>query len=380
MAGSFNSETISQNQQHIMRFYDDPSDFVGDVESIMKTLHGASPYNAILHLAKSGDFLAYDADIRDYLTRIGYPPTSKYSTQQTRDFYNHLMARDGSRLYDLIKSGRTPSFGPPKAKVASRNSTGGGIPSKVTREYADQYTLDRLADYAGEYIGHIRTWGISDNDEEIRALSGGKPMVLLDDISPDPVFDSVYTACAEGGEAAVRHLIDIGCKHILIVGGTYEDLADDGKSTGVSARRMLGSLQALEEAGMPIDPGMFLPLAPWDPETARACAHRIADSGRPVDGVFGMTDTIALGLIRGFADRGIRVPEDVAVIGFDGISEGECFIPSLSTIRTDLDDLARKAMGLLLKRIDGDSDDAPVRLTADYKLVVRESTRRQAGH
>lgn len=218
------------------------------------------------------------------------------------------------------------------------------------------------------------------NDEEIRALSGGKPMVLLDDISPDPVFDSVYTACTEGGEAAVRHLIDIGCEHILVVGGTYEDLADDGKSTGVSARRMLGSLQALEEAGMPIDPGMFLPLAPWDPETARACAHRIVDSGRPVDGVFGMTDTIALGLIRGFADRGIRVPEDVAVIGFDGISEGECFIPSLSTIRTDLDDLARKAMGLLLKRINGDSDGAPVRLTADYKLVVRESTRRQAGH
>lgn len=215
------------------------------------------------------------------------------------------------------------------------------------------------------------------SDEELRALSGGKPMVLLDDVSPDPVFDSVDTPCVEGAKAAVRHLIDIGCRHILVVGADFEDLADDRKSAKVSSRRMLGSLHALEEADMPIEPDMFIPLAPWDPESARRCAHTIADSGRPVDGVFCMTDTIALGVIRGLADRGLRVPDDMAVIGFDGISEGACFIPSLSTIRTDLDDLARKAMGLLLKRIDGDADGSPVHMTADYELLARESTRRR---
>lgn len=212
--------------------------------------------------------------------------------------------------------------------------------------------------------------------KEIRALIGGKPIVLLDDISVEPVFDSVDTPCEDGAQTAVAHLLDIGCRNILIAGAGPQDLNAGNPPIGVRRKRIVGCRRALERAGIPLSAGMMVPLETWDSESARTAAHAIADSGRPVDGIFCMTDTIALGLIRGFADRGIRVPEDVAVIGFDGISEGECFIPSLSTIRTDLDDLARKAMGLLLKRIDGDSDDAPVRLTADYELVVRESTRR----
>ena len=214
------------------------------------------------------------------------------------------------------------------------------------------------------------------NDEEIRALSGGKPMVLLDDISPDPAFDSVYTACEQGSAAAVRHLLDIGCRNILVVGASYEALADDRASTGVGPRRLLGSLDALEEASYPIDPGMFIPLTSWNSKAARRCAHGIVDSGRPVDGIFCMTDMLAIGMVRGLADRGVRVPDDVAVIGFDGIAEGEYYIPSLTTVRTDLDDLARKAVGLLLRRIGGGSNATPTRLTADYELVMRESTRR----
>lgn len=214
------------------------------------------------------------------------------------------------------------------------------------------------------------------SDEEIRALSEDKPIVLLDDASPAPVFDSVFTACELGAEMAVHHLIEIGCKHILIIGSDYEDLADDRKSTSVGPRRTLGGLNALEEAGRNIDPDMFIPMSPWDFATARQQAYDIVDSRRPVDGVFCMTDMIALGLIRGFADRGVHVPDDIAVIGFDGITEGEFSIPSLSTIRTDLDDLARKAVGLLFQRINDGAGETPTRLIADYELVVRESTQR----
>ncbi|OZG66503.1 LacI family DNA-binding transcriptional regulator [Bifidobacterium eulemuris] len=213
------------------------------------------------------------------------------------------------------------------------------------------------------------------SDEEIRDLSGGKPVVLLDDISPDPVFDSVATPCESGSEAAIRHLIEVGCRRILVVGASYDMLAEDRAAMSVSGRRLIGCLNAFENLGITPDPTQFLRPEQWQNGAARKLAHNVVDAGTPFDGVFCMTDSIALGFIRGLADRGIHVPQDAAVIGFDGINECDYYIPSLSTIATDMEDLARKAVGLLLDRIDG--GDAPTRtLTADYRLVARESTRR----
>ena len=237
------------------------------------------------------------------------------------------------------------------------------------------------------------------NDEEIQALSGGKPLVFLDDISPSPLFDTVNTPCEEGAEAAVTHLLSIGCRHIAILGSKYQTLLDDRESRNVSGRRLLGCLNAFEKAGYAVDPQDFIPLDRWDPQDARQSAHELVNSGRNFDGVFCMTDTIALGFIRGLADCEVRVPQDIAVIGFDGIAEGSYCIPTLSTIATDLDDLADKAMGVLTSRISGQRSSmissavemnpssvapssldpmpiSPVSLTARYSLVQRESTKR----
>ena len=231
------------------------------------------------------------------------------------------------------------------------------------------------------------------NDEEIQALSGGKPLVFLDDISPSPLFDTVNTPCEEGAEAAVTHLLDIGCKRVAILGSKYQILLDDRESRSVSGRRLLGCLNAFEKAEYTVNPGDFIPLKHWDSQDARKCAHDLVESGQTFDGVFCMTDTIALGFMRGLADCGIRIPEDIAVIGFDGINEGSYCIPSLSTIATDLDDLADKAIGILTSRISGQRSSTttsasvtprlpapvpltPVSLTAQYNLVQRESTKR----
>ncbi|KAB8287230.1 Periplasmic binding protein-like domain-containing protein [Bifidobacterium ramosum] len=216
-------------------------------------------------------------------------------------------------------------------------------------------------------------------DEELRSLSHGKPMVLLDDLSPDPVFDSVATACEAGAQTAVGHLIEIGCRHIVVVGAPYEMLVEDRLASSVRGRRLLGSLRAFEQADIEVGPQNFFDIPLWTADAARASARRMleADRYRGVDGVFCLTDTVALGFMRGLADCGVRVPDDLALIGFDGIAESEYSIPSLSTIRTNLDDLSRKAVGLLIDQIehDGMTGD-PQRLTADFDLVVRESTQR----
>ncbi len=216
------------------------------------------------------------------------------------------------------------------------------------------------------------------SDEEIQALAGGKPVVLLDDISPSPIFDSVATPCEAGAESAIRHLFDIGCRRPLIIGANYDALVEDRAATTVSGRRLIGCLNAFDSLGVTPSPEQFISLPHWRTNVARATAHHIVDSGIAFDSAFCMTDTVSIGFVRGLADRGVRVPDDVAVIGFDGINECEAYIPSLSTITTDLEDLASKAVGLLLDRLDENEADtpAPVRtLTADFQLTMRESTR-----
>lgn len=213
-------------------------------------------------------------------------------------------------------------------------------------------------------------------NEEIRSLVGGKPIVLHDDFFfPNTMFDSVNTPCEAGAHAAITHLLTIGRRRLIILGGDL-DLMGTHKPWHVAERRIYGCQQALAEAEIPLDADMFLPLQHWDASTARAAAHDLVSSGRQIDGVFCMTDTIALGFIRGLIDMGVRVPDDVAVVGFDGILEGDYAIPSLTTVKVDFDDLAAKAIGLLLARIGGTAPAEPQRLTAQFKLVERESTQR----
>ena len=133
MAGSYNSDTIRANQRHIMSYFDDPENFVADVEHFMRyETRGASPYNAILGYARQGNFLIYVDDIKDYLASIGYPPSAKYDDYQVQDFYHHMMARDGSRLYELIKSGRMPDLSAPAKRPAKKTkSTKTGTKAKA---------------------------------------------------------------------------------------------------------------------------------------------------------------------------------------------------------------------------------------------------------
>ena len=215
-------------------------------------------------------------------------------------------------------------------------------------------------------------------NEEMQELADGKPLVLLDDPSAEPVFDSVMTAGFEGATMAVQHLLDCGCRRIGVVGADMAASTDPVQRHSVHGRRVAGCLKTLKAAGIKARREDFLPLERWDGEMARDLGHHLTDtSDLPFDGIFCMTDSLALGLIRGLHECGVEVPRDLAVVGFDGIQEGESYIPSLTTISTDKEDLARKAVDALLARLQGEDDDRPpTRTTAACRLVVRESTAR----
>lgn len=214
------------------------------------------------------------------------------------------------------------------------------------------------------------------SSREIAALSGNKPLIMMDDISEDPLFDNVFTPCEAASAVAIRHLIQIGCKQIVVFGGHYEWLADDTTLASVGTRRVNGALEAFDKANMSVDEKNFF-YTLWDAEEARRSMHRLIESEQQFDGLFCMTDSIAIGALRGLNDYNIKVPDDVAVIGFDGISEGEFLSPSLSTIKVDFNDMAKKTVGLLLDRMKEETDGPkrPINnLYADFTLVQREST------
>lgn len=214
------------------------------------------------------------------------------------------------------------------------------------------------------------------SNEEMKALLDGKPIVLLDDPSIHPVFDSVMTAGVDGSKVAVTHLIKQGCKRIAVIGSDYSPLDNAALVNSVSGRRLTGCVQAFKSAGMRISHDNFVRLDTWDESSARNLAHQLADHSEfPFDGMFCLTDSVALGMIRGLHERGLAVPKDVKVMGFDGINECSTYIPSLTTIQTDREDLAHKAVSKLIQRLNrGEQDEKPSRVTARFDLVVGEST------
>lgn len=108
----------------------------------------------------------------------------------------------------------------------------------------------------------------------------------------------------------------------------------------------------------------------------RILAARSGHGGTEFDGACCANDFAAFGVIRGLADRGLRVPQDVKVIGFDGVTSGSYTTPALSTIQVDFMQLAKFSVDMLSERIDHGADEAlpPRRAIIGYQLVDREST------
>ncbi|MBT1172775.1 LacI family DNA-binding transcriptional regulator [Bifidobacterium sp. MA2] len=213
---------------------------------------------------------------------------------------------------------------------------------------------------------------------EAGILKSGNPTVLLDDCAANPAVSTVNWPNEMGARAGVQHLIDRGCRNIGIVTVCpymdVEDLLRDHVSN--DPVRLRGARSALIDNGLPYDPEHVIRVTGLNEPQGIDAAHRLADTHAGFDGYLCMNDSLALGLIRGFADRGVRVPDDVRVIGFDGIVAGAYSVPTLSTVSVDLDQLAQIAVGQLLRQInDPDGDWRPTATTVGFALIARESTR-----
>ena len=195
------------------------------------------------------------------------------------------------------------------------------------------------------------------------------PMVLLGERIFGAQADHVTMANVDAARAATEHLIGCGRRRIAVVG------AHPGESSGSAALRLEGYRAALEAAGLPYDPAFVGEAGLWHRSTGADAMSRLLDAGIDVDGVFAMNDALALGVLHTLHARGIGVPDQVAVIGFDDIEEAQYSSPTLSSISPGREQIARTAVDLLRQRIArGDGAGAPRTVVADFEVVPRESS------
>jgi DNA-binding LacI/PurR family transcriptional regulator len=194
------------------------------------------------------------------------------------------------------------------------------------------------------------------------------PLVLLGERLTEAPIDHVSIDNVAAARLATEHLIGLGRRRIAAIG------AQPHVRSGTASFRLQGYREALRQAGLRYDRTLVAPAARYHRLDGAEAMARLLDAAAPPDAVFCFNDTLALGALRALLARGVRVPEDVAVVGFDDIEEARFATPSLTTIAPDKRGIAELALGLLDTRIGARGAAGPQVAEAGFTLQIREST------
>ncbi|MFC7404099.1 LacI family DNA-binding transcriptional regulator [Georgenia alba] len=199
------------------------------------------------------------------------------------------------------------------------------------------------------------------------------PLVMLGERIFGGPTDHVTMHNVSASRAAVDHLIAQGRTRIAVLGAHPDRREDQLRAADLRVR---GYRQALEVAGIPHDRSLERTVAPWHQEDGANATNELIASGVEFDAVFALNDALALGALRSLGKSGRRIPEDVALIGFDNITDGRFTLPSLSTVDAGRDEIAETAVRMLVERIEwGPRTQRPPRLhKARFHIVERESS------
>ncbi|MFT2749680.1 LacI family DNA-binding transcriptional regulator [Clavibacter sp. Sh2036] len=195
------------------------------------------------------------------------------------------------------------------------------------------------------------------------------PLVMIGQRFLEGLADQVLIADRDAACAAVAHLVETGRRRIALIG-----VRDAGEPSG-AALRQRGAEDALTAAGIPLDPRLRADPGPWRRESGAAAMARLLDDGVELDAVFGFNDSLALGAQWMLQERGLRVPEDVAVAGLDDTEDSRFAQPPLTTVSPGRRAIARRAVAMLAERIERGADAGAFRSeTMGFELIVRGST------
>ncbi|PJJ72839.1 DNA-binding LacI/PurR family transcriptional regulator [Diaminobutyricimonas aerilata] len=195
------------------------------------------------------------------------------------------------------------------------------------------------------------------------------PVVLIGEVEQHRT-DQVWVDSVDAARKMTQHLLDQGCRRIAVVG-----TVGGGFDSSTARQRTAGYRAALETAGVPHDPRLEVGCQDWTTANAARAFGALLDSGVEVDACFCFTDSMALGALHALWSRGIRVPDDMLVAGFDDVDAARFAVPPLTTVAFDKREFATAALSLLAERF-LDRDREPRLISIPHRVVVRESTTR----
>ncbi len=199
-----------------------------------------------------------------------------------------------------------------------------------------------------------------------RLLAAGVPVVAIDREVDDADVDTVLVDNEHGARLATTHLIEQGCQRIACITGP--------RQVSTASQRLRGYRAALRAAGHPVDTALIRHADFREAGGHAAMADLLQRDTRP-DAVFAGNNLMTVGALECLAGRGVRVPEEIAVVGFDDLPWAASIRPPLSTITQPTYGLGRTAADLLLARI-GQPGRPTQRVTLHTELHVRASSRR----
>lgn len=191
------------------------------------------------------------------------------------------------------------------------------------------------------------------------------PAVLIDCPTPDSPLPTVSVDNLRGAYAATQHLLDLGHRRIAHIAGS-RDIA-------IARERERAYRQALDDGGVAYQRVIFSDNIEWSYESGYTAMKTLLADPEPPTAVFAASDAMAIGAYRALAEYGLRVPDDMSLVGFDNIEASAFTTPPLTTVHQPFLELGQAAFGLLHRMLDGEPLAAPnVLLPAD--IIVREST------
>jgi len=239
-----------------------------------------------------------------------------------------------------------------------------GQPSDDNRDRVLDSLIARRVDgiiWAVPEVGRNRAWVLSED------LTQLPPMVFLFN-EPRPGLATVIVDNRAGARQATQHLLDQERRHVGIITGPL--------ATWEARERYTGWQEALTQAGHP-PARTWVAEGEWSAESGERGLRQLLEQVPELDAVFASSDQIALGALGAAAHLGRRVPHDLAIAGYDNTPEAAYFIPPLTTVFPQLNQMGRAAVAMLVALIEarqrGEPEAAPLEIIAP-ELIVRQSS------
>ena len=207
-------------------------------------------------------------------------------------------------------------------------------------------------------------------DHVINTINKGVPFVLYDKISKLIDCNKVVIDDIKAAQLATQHLIDIGCKKIAIIRNQLR--------SQTTIDRYKGYKKALLINGFNFDTSLVFETKELSLKEGKRIAKIICKNHKEVDGVFAVTDLMALGALETFKENEIKVPEQISIIGFSNWFLTEISTPHLSTVDQPGFEMGKVSVDLLLKEIQNkknNTKEPSKTVIIDTKIIARESTK-----